>query len=191
MKTFDDLRASRSLERFLGGPMGTLYFDPTSTWSDRVLVRHFDSTYLPEDVAAYADLIKAVKDWVRGHFEVNTWVHLHEPIEVGADYLVRPYPMYQYSTDSYDGAAGSPPAPDELAQMQQAVRAALSQDQNPSGSAEVIARVVARSLLEPTGRTFFDENNRRFIVVEPKIDRVDVDEWVTMRQARNAVFRSS
>jgi hypothetical protein len=75
--------------------------------------------------------------------------------------------------------------PPELDEMRKAVRAAMSRDGadlDRDGQA-VVERVVTASLLEPTGRTYFDEIDL-FVVVEPKIDAADVRDWVDLRPRR-------
>ena len=189
----EELRGSQGVAEpaeYLAGPMGMLYFDPSADGDERVLVREFDETYSPELVAAYADLIRAVNRWVRSHAAVARWVSIEEPVEVGADYLTRPYPMYYNSTGTYDDTPETPDPPSELETMRSAVAAAQAQDDLSRDGAQVISRVVTKSLLEPTGRTYFNDLDDRFIVVEPKIDRADVLKWAAIGDAAQAVYRA-
>lgn len=180
MRDFEDIRSALGLQKFLESPAGTLYFSPTAHGADRVLVRRFDATVPPDLTPVYADLVRAVADWVQAAPDVARYVRVERPFEVGRDFIARPYPIYYVSTDAYD--ADGPLPPPELDDMHKAVRAAVARrgaDQD-RGEHVVIGRVVTASLLEPTGRTYFNENDDLFVVVEPKIDAADVHDWETV-----------
>ncbi|MGW4647993.1 hypothetical protein [Kitasatospora sp. NPDC004289] len=169
MRTFSELSDALGLRKFLFSPLGTLYFVPSAPGSPRVMVRRFDGLLPPALAAPYAGLITACADWVAARPSVAADVRVLLPLEVGTDFVARPHPVYHASTDSYDPA--SPPA--ELAAMHRTVAAAL--EAPATGERDgVVTRVLARSLLEPTGRTYYDERERRFVVVEPKIEPSDL-----------------
>lgn len=181
MRDFEDVRSALGLQRFLASPAGTLYFNPAAQGADRILVRHFDATVPPDLTPVYADLIQAVGDWVQAAPGVARYVRVERPREVGRDFMVRPYPIYYVSTDAYDPDGPLPPP--ELDEMRRAVRAAMMRKGGDPDRGEyaVIERVVTASLLEPTGRTYFNESDGLFVVVEPKIDASDVRDWAGLR----------
>lgn len=179
MRDFDEIRSALGLRTFLASPAGTLYFDPEAQTADRVLVRHFDATVPPELTRAYADLVEAVADWVQANPGVSRYVRVQRPLEVGRDFVARQHLVYYYSTASYDDL-DAPPPPPQLDRMRAAVLESLSAPgaDRRGGRPAVVERVVTASLLEPTGRTYFDEVDDLFVVVEPKITSVDVRDWV-------------
>jgi len=185
MRDFEDIRSALGLQKFLESSAGTLYFNPAADGADRVLVRRFDSTVPAELATVYADLIGAVADWVQADPGVARYARVERPLEVGRDFVVRPHPIYYVSTDSYDDLDGPPPPP-ELDDMRTAVRAAVTRNGADLNRNEntVVERVVTASLLEPTGRTYFNENDDLFVVVEPKIDAADVRDWADLRPRR-------
>jgi hypothetical protein len=183
MRDFNEVRSALGLRKFLDSTMGTLYFSPAAQGADRVLVRHFDSAASSDLTAVYADLIQAVADWVDAAPDVARYVRVERPLEVGSDFIMRPYPIYYVSTDAYDYSDEAPQPPPELYEMRKSVRAAVTgkvTGLNPDENA-VIGRVVGASLLEPTGRTYFNEADDLFVVVEPKIDAADVLDWASAR----------
>ena len=95
---------------------------------------------------------------------------------------MRAYPVYLTGTDAYEFSDEAPVPPPELETMRHVVRDALAASSSgSSGEREaIITRVVRRSLLEPTGRTYFNEADDLFIVVEPKITTADVREWAAL-----------
>ena len=180
MREFEDIRSALGLQKFLESATGTLYFNPAADGADRVLVRRFDATVPAELAAVYADLVSAVADWVDATPDVARYVRVERPLEVGRDFIARPYPIYYISTDAYD--PDGPPPPPELDEMHKAVRTAMMRKGGNLNRGEytVIERVVTATLLEPTGRTYFNENDDLFVVVEPKIDAADVHDWETV-----------
>lgn len=178
MRDFHEIQTEHGLQGFLASEMGSLYFRPGATFDDRLMVRHFDGAIAPELTASYADLVHAVENWVMTRPDVARWVRVEVPVEVGHDFIARPHPIYYTSTASY-GEADAPPAPPQLEQMRAVVRRALAtgdERADPQVS-EVLHRVVTTSLLEPTGRTYYDDVADEFVVVEPKIDERDAREW--------------
>jgi hypothetical protein len=186
MRNFAEIRAALGLRKFLDSRLGTLYFNPTAQGADRILVRHFDSAIPAELTAVYADLFEKVADWVDSSSAIAPYVRVERPVEVGPDFIARPYPVYYVSTDAYDYADEAPPPPPELDEMRTAVRAALSgKGTGPLDESVVVARVLRASLLEPTGRTYFNEDEGTFVVVEPKIGEADVHDWAKLRASRS------
>ena len=185
MRDFDDIRSALGLQKFLESPAGTLYFNPAAHGADRILVRLFDATVPPDLTPVYADLVQAVADWVQAAPDVARYVRVERPSEVGRDFIARPYPIYYVSTDAYDDPDGPLPPP-ELDEMRKAVRAAMTRNgaDLDRGEHTVIERVVTASLLEPTGRTYFNEVDDLFVVVEPKIDAADVRGWADVHPRR-------
>lgn len=179
MRTFAELQTARPLQHFLVSDPGTLYFDPQAQGVNRILVRRFDdATGAATSSATYADIVQAVADWVDDEPDVARWVRVERPREVGADFIVRAYPVYLTGTDAYDFSSEAPVPPPELDAMRRAVREALARPRDaPPTRGAIVARVVERSLLEPTGRTYFNEADDLFVVVEPKITAVEVREW--------------
>lgn len=175
MRDFHELQAQRGLRRFLASDAGALYLDPDATGDDRLLVRRFDGTIPPALTAAYADLVHAVEDWVMTRPAVARWVRVELPVEVGRDFITRPHVIYHVSTATY-GELDAPPEPPELATMRAVVRGEL-EAAGADPRENVLARVITASLLEPSGRTTYDEFAEEFLVVEPKIDALDCREW--------------
>lgn len=178
MREFADIQQALGLKKFLGSPLGTLYFVPVAPNAPRLMVRHFDRDLPVALVGPFAELVRAVQQWIERHPALARLVRVEQPIEVGRDFIARKHHTYYTSTDAYVDWEDPPEPPEELKQMRSAFRAAVGQASEPQDT--IIEAVLARSLLEPTGKTFFDEEDGLFIVVEPKPTREDLERWAAL-----------
>ncbi len=95
-------------------------------------------------------------------------------IEVGIDYLIRPFYVSQIGMYDYLEADSSVERPTELNRM---ISVVSMETKGSSGPRGIIDRVLRKSLLEPTAKTFFDHRMSKFVMVEPKIDLADLADW--------------
>lgn len=178
MRDFVDIQQALGLKKFLGSPLGTLYFVPVAPDAPRLMVRHFDRELPVALVEPFAELMRTAQEWIERHPALSRLVRVEQPIEVGRDFIARTHHTYYTSTDAYVDWEDPPEPPEELEQMRSAFRAAVGRSADPRDA--IIEAVLARSLLEPTGKTFFDEEEGRFIVVEPKPAREDLERWAAL-----------
>src|SRR5207249_572651 len=94
------------------------------------------------------------------------------------DFVARPYHIYHGSMRAYVEWEDPPEPPEELEKMRGFFRGAIGEPAKPRDV--IVETVLARTLLEPTGKTYFDEIKRRFIVVEPKLISDDVQHWAAL-----------
>jgi|GEM_PF-3161002 len=180
MRAFDEVRIELGLLHYLDSTFGTLYFVPHPRVHD-LIVRHFDRDVSPAMISTYVDAMQATRWWVEQHAAVNRLVSIEQPIEVGVDFVLRKYHLYYTSLHLYYGDWDGPPEPpDELEQMQNALFASVGRAKTFRD--KVIESVLTRSLLEPTGKTYFSEGDSdddagRFVVVEPEIVTEDLVAW--------------
>lgn len=178
VRTFEGIRNEYGLRRFLASRLGTLHYVPSAPGSARLMVRRFDAELPPRMAAHYADVVRAAAAWVDRHERLRQLVRVEVPVEVGEDFVARPHHTYITSIDAYEEWEDPPAAPPELGVMRDAARAAIA------GAADerdgIIARVLTRSLLEPTGKTYFNEAEGRFVIVDPKMEPADVQQWAAL-----------
>jgi hypothetical protein len=174
MRTFAEIAQTAGLKKFLESAAGTLYFDAQGP-APTMIVRHFDRDLAPALVRPFAELTVAAQRWVEAHPAVAQWVRVEPPIEVGEDFIARPHHVYYQSLRSYDEPDEDDPieAPEELAPMRAAVRAALGRP--ASEHEQIVEAVLARSLLAATGKTYIDRD--QFIVVEPTPTRSELERY--------------
>jgi len=172
MTDFTHVEQQRGLRRYLASSLGTLYFNA----AERIIVRRFDGALPPALRPAYTDLTAATQKWIDRHPRVAELARVQQPIEAGTDYVVRPLFPYTSTGTYYDlDAPVDPPA--EWARLFDAVGDAAP----PADPREVIvANVVRRSLLEPNGKAYFDADEGRFVVVEPRLTAEDVRTWAEL-----------
>lgn len=180
MRKFTEIQHELGLKKFLASPLGTLYFVPFAPGFPRVMVRHFDNELTSTLVKPFAELVQASQNWLERRPELARLVKVEQPIEVGHDFIARPYHMYYTSTDAYVDWEDPPEPPEELEKMRSALRAEIGQSDDPRDA--IIEAVLARSLLKPTGKTYFGDDDQ-FIVVEPKVTREDLECWSALQSS--------
>lgn len=176
MRTFDNISSELGLKKFIFSETGTLYFVPSGVGKPRVMVRHFNGTIPPIAIPAYAALIRDIGKWVELRPELARLVRIEQPIEVGQDFIARPHHTYYTSIYSYSRQEDEPEPPDELKEMQAIFRQLIGKSSDPAE--RIIEEILSRSLLEPTRKTYFSDEEGKFIVVDPKITREDLENYL-------------
>jgi hypothetical protein len=179
MSDFAGLRRELGLKKFLASQLGTLYFVPYASAAPRIIVRHFDAALPPELAPTYADLVRAAQRWIERNPAVNALARIDLPTDVGDDYVTRRHHIYTASTDTYYDDEDPVEAPPEWQRLLAALQAMPSQaDERDT----ILADTVRRSLAEPNSKTYFDEGEGRFIVVDPDLNAEDVRRWGALRE---------
>ena len=179
MRTFTEIRDELALKQFLDSPLGTLYFVPAAPGSPRIMVRHFDRALPARLVAPYARFLRALHDWVDERPIISYQILIEQPIEVGSDFIARKHHTYYTSTSAYTDWQDPPEPPEQLAEMRRDLRDEIAEDAATPRDI-LITQVLTRSLLEPTGKTFYDD--LQFVVVEPRFIPEDIEEWARLEQ---------
>lgn len=184
MREFSDLTQDPGLRKFLDSPLGTLHMVLDDRSVPVRLVRRFDAELSPSLVTPFVELVAATKQWVESHPDIASLVEVEKPNEVGRDFVSRPFHIYSESLMAYEEQDNALEPPQELALMRSRVRAAIRDSSDPETSA--IEVVLARSLLQPTFKTYYVEAGSRFVVVEPKLTTDDVYRWGGVLRDREA-----
>jgi hypothetical protein len=174
MRNFADLQRELGMKKFLASRNGTLYFVPGALGDRAIIARHFDRDLPVTLVAPSADLTRAAQRWIDRHPEVARLARVAQPTEVGHDFIVRPHFVYTTATRAYEEDEDPPPPPAELDELRRAFSAARAQSDDPRDA--IVETVLARSLLEPTGKTF-QADDGRFTVVELKPTAEELQRW--------------
>ena len=180
MREFSDINRELGLKKFLTSHFSTLYFVPFSSRAPRIMVRHFNIEISPDSVEHVAAMIQASKVWVERHDLLTNLVKIEQPIEVGRDFIARQYHLYSASTDAYVDWEEPPEVPEELERMRRGFTALIGKSTDPADV--FIETFLAKSLLEPSGKTYFDEIRAQFIVGEPRLTREDIEQWSKFRR---------
>ncbi|NJK65034.1 MAG: hypothetical protein HC921_22070 [Synechococcaceae cyanobacterium SM2_3_1] len=180
MRKFIDIQQELELKEFLNSVPGTLYCSPSAPMSLKMMVRYFDNDFLITLVKPFADIVRAIQQWIEQRPELARLVTVEQPIEVGYDFIARRFHIYGTSTRSYLDWDNPPKPPEELEQMRTIFRREIGNSTNPKNI--LIETVLAKSLLEPTSKTYFARSKGQFIVIEPKITCEDIKQWNTLSQ---------
>ena len=175
MRRFSDIEKELGLKKFLYSELGTLFYIPSSPGSSRVMVRFFDAQLKPEFIDSFVELLSACQNWVEEKTDLEKLVRVEQPIEVGLDFISRPHHTYSTSTDSYEDEFEPVDPPKELSVMRKVIRSYIGNAVNDNIG--IIQRIMGRSLIEPSSKTYFDDDEMRFIVVEPKLKVTDIIDW--------------
>jgi len=177
MRDFAELLREYSLIPLTESHAGDLYV-PASPDGPDLVVRHFARGLAPEMIPAFVELHRAAQHWIETDELLTSLARVEQPAEQGRDCVARRFCRGTslrtfMSTDPDDDR---PESPDELAVLQerfQARASAVSTDQE-----RVVAEVLSRSLLTPTAKTVYRPNEARFVVVELKVTRDDLERWL-------------
>ena len=177
MRTFRDVEAEYGLKEFLDSPNGTLYFRPNAYTAriTPVIVRKFYRDWPPTLVGPFVTLINVMANWIERHPELSQYVRVELPLEVGTDFVMRRHFRYVTSTRSYRDDEDPPDPPDELVAMRQVFGELAA---NARGEREkLIVRVLGHSIIEPNDKTYFEGDEGRFIIVDPKPNLSELVYW--------------
>lgn len=178
MRDFATIQRELNLKQFLESPLGTLYFVPMALEAPRLLVRHFDGILPPRLITPFVSLPPAAQQWIERSPDLERLVRIEQPIEVGRDFVAREHHTYGINLSAYTDWEEPPTPPAELALMQDAFRSLRGKSTSPKDN--ILKAVLARSLLEPTSKTYFNEDEGRFVVVELKPTREEVERWARL-----------
>ena len=168
-RQFTEIATEHDLTKFLTSEVGTLFYASGPT--GRTLVRKFLTA---TELEGYVGIFRAFSAWLMNHPGISAAVELVQPKEVGADFVARPHLIYTSTHELRDKESHVELAPRFFDIM---ARVASLLEGEVSPAAAIVHAVVRQSILEPTGKTFFDFSVERFCVAEPKIMRKDIDAW--------------
>jgi len=177
MRAFADIERELGLKKFIDSANGTLYCVPPARGAPRVIVRRFDRQLPPSLVPAYAELLAAAQAWIERDPELAQLVRVEQPREIGADFIARTH-FNATALAAFletDPEEDPPDPPPELAGMQGRFR--LRADGTSDPRDRLVTTTLARSVLEPTRKTFYDHGAEQFVIADLKPTRDELDRW--------------
>ena len=173
MRTFNDVRSELNLQKFVGSFSGDLFCVPIAPGAPRILVRHFNRDLSAELIPAYVALLREAEAWIERDPELARVVRVDQPTEVGEDFIARPHRMGTSLSAYFDDEDPADP-PEELSAIQSRFLARLAEGIGPEN--ELVARVLARSILEATGKTLYSFPEEKFIISDLKPTREELEQ---------------
>lgn len=183
MKTFEELNKKLKPLEFLPSELGTTYFIPNVPREKKIIIRHLDGELTPELLPVYVQLYEAVLEYIDEHHKIKEHVFMPQLLEIGEDYIIRPFYVYLVPTSRYF----DPNEPLEPLKEYYDMIRALSEEMMSQFSEEditdpnkqsIIKRILRKSLIEPRGKTFFEGRYlKKHIIVEPAISIEDLEKW--------------
>lgn len=178
MKYFKNLAAKNSLIPYLKGEFDDQFI--LKNEKHNLVIHHFNEKIVPDGIKNYLEIANVILDFIASHDSLNEYISLEKIQEAGVDYFVIPHhPGRLFSSLSKIEEWHEEDKPEELVLMREAVTKVCS---NCSGSKEnMVAEILKSDLLEPTGRTYFDEHIYKFIISEPGIKPEHLKIWPTIK----------
>jgi hypothetical protein len=193
MRDFETARTDLGLVPFLDSALGSLYLRPPSPDRPALVVRHLEGAQTGR-AAALAGLLGAAQRWVEGHHEVARLLRVEQAVEVGVDFVARPHHVYYTSTRAYvrtndpdadeEDDEDPPEPPPELDALRRAFAQAAGE--NATEMERLLVGVLARSVMDATGKTYFHEREGRFIAVDLSPRPDELDRWAELTPPEEA-----
>jgi hypothetical protein len=190
MKTFEERKKELILKIYLDSEFGTMYYCENFKNNEMAIIRHFDREVSPEFIPLYVQLYKEVQNWINNKVDIKEHVFLPDLVEIGIDYIIRSFYSYfngvRYYCDDEEPIA----PPIEYYGMLNTVSYELSEEYEEEEYVQykenIIHRIIRKSLLGSTSKTFFDPGLEKFIIVEPKISLTDLEEWKKIVESKES-----
>lgn len=169
MKNFEEFTRERPVRKYLISNIGMLFYGADD--AGRIIVRKFPSNDM---VSIYMEIFYSIRAWIDKRKNISEIVDVLIPFEIGLDFVAREHQIYT-STDELLNEENDISLPDEFFFLQQMIKAELGSC--GVGRDKIVEHVIQNSLLEPTGKTYFDFSRKKFVLVEPKILPIYIDMW--------------
>jgi hypothetical protein len=182
MKNFEELNKTEVLYRMLSSEFGTLYSHLDIQGNIDKIIRFLDGEFTPELLPVYVQLYEAILEYIDEHHKIKKHVFMPQLLEVGTDYIIRPFYSYHVSTRRYF----DPDEPLEpYAEYYEMIRAfsdemmdqSSEEDITDPNKRSIIKRILRKSLIQPRGKTFFKDYLNKYVIVEPAISIEDIKKW--------------
>lgn len=183
MKKFEEIKKRINLIDYLDSEFGTMYFGDGKSNENDIIIRYLDGELTPELLPVYIQLYNAVLQYIENHSKIKEHVFMPNLIEVGKDYIIRPFYVYLVSTRRYFDPDEPLEPPKQYYEMIQAFSEEMvtqfsMEDITYPNRESIIKRVLRKSLIEPRGKTFLEGRYiNKCIIVEPAISIEDIEEW--------------
>lgn len=177
MRAFSDIERELGLIKFTDSENGTLYCVPVAPGAPRLIVRRFDGELPLALVPVYADLLAAARSWIAADPELSAAVEVEPIAEVGKDFIARRHILGSslYALLETDPEEDPPEAPPELPAMQRRFGELVASATSPRDS--LVTKILARSVLARSSKTFYDFNVEKFVVADLKPTRDELERW--------------
>lgn len=178
MREFSEIERNLGLEKQGFTVHGTLFVMPARVAAERVVVRRFDGDWPAALIPAYSTLLRASSVWLEHDGELAKVVRVEQPTEVGRDFIARRQ-LLGTRLSAYLKDDDRPEAPSELGTMQaRFIAKVAAAGEEPR--ANLVADVLRRSILEPTGYTIYSEREDKFIILDLNVTSEELERWATL-----------
>ncbi len=176
MRKFSDIEKKYQLKNLLRSSRGYMYvFKPAL--KGKMVIRHFNGELKPKFTQVFAEIIERINQWVVSHKLLHEYVEVKLVEEVGEDFIILPFHKYYTSLSAIE-EWDEDIIPKELDFMRNLLRSEIGNPENEKE--EIIQEILVRSLLESSGKTWFNETNHKFIITEPRITQEHLEKWSSL-----------
>ena len=186
MKSFEEFKTNVNLVRFIGSNFGTMYFEPNLPNDKDYIIRHLDAELTEELLPVYVQLYNAINQWIESNSRMREYIFMPDLIEVGKDYIVRPFFIYQNDVRNYFDEDEPVEPPKRYFEMihafsEEMIRVFVENEGMDPTKITIIKRVLRKSVFGFSGKTIFRYKVNKFLLVEPKISIADLEEWQSIK----------
>lgn len=183
MRTFNELKTELKLlgpkkwKDFAGDRYRVHLGEARSTAKLRE-VRHFPPPFAHEHVMGFVQILKQASDWVETA-GLTDILYVEQPAEIGLDFVATPNIGHPLFRSTFELDLG-----DEMMDRKEAYLARLPAVREKwnklpdTGRSAILKRVIRRSVLEVSGKTYIESEQYKIVVYETVIDDQDVFMWV-------------
>jgi hypothetical protein len=168
---------TRSETKFTDSRNGTLCCVPVALGAPRLVVRRFDGEIPPSLIPEYAAMTAAAAARIAADPQLTKLIRVEHPMEIGRDYIARRH-FNATSLDALletDPEEDPPEQPPELPMMQARFRE-RTKVANDACEA-LLTSILARSILERSLRTFYDEGAEQFVIADLEPTLAELERW--------------
>lgn len=137
----------------------------------------------PELLPVYVQLYEAVLEYIDEHHKIKDRVFMPQLLEVGEDYIIRPFYVYLVPTRRYfDPNEPLEPLKEYYEMIRvfsdEMINEFAEEDINSPDKQRILKRILRKILIKPRGKTFFEGRYlNKYIIVEPAISMEDIEKW--------------
>ena len=168
--------------------LGKIYITAPGDSNGEILYRFFKGILSKEEVLIYAEIVEGFIDWVLSS-NLTGHIYVEEPQFIGDNYLELPYEDHRFFRsivgikDEIEEFEEDGKFETELHKWMKGYNDKLERMRGfydtlaDKGKEKVLKDVIQKSVFQASETTYYDEEEERIIVLDPKIEMKDILAW--------------
>ena len=168
--------------------LGRIYITALNDSNGDILYRSFEGILSKKEVLIYAEIVEGFIDWVLSS-NLTDHIYVEEPQFIGDNYLELPYADHRYFRsivgikDEIEEFEEEGKFDTELHKWMEGYNDKFERMRGfydnlaDKGKEKVLKDVIQRSVFQASETTYYDDEEQRIIVLDPKIEMKDILAW--------------